>query len=113
MKRLGYTRYLAQGGDWGAGVVEKMGRQAPAGLLGIHTNLPAVFPPDAAEAIASGGAPPGGASPQGAGGVGGARSGEATPGLPLTPKLACPLFFFNDTATTEIYTLSLHDALPI
>ena len=45
MKRLGYTRYLAQGGDWGAGVVEAMGRQAPAGLLGIHTNLPAVFPP--------------------------------------------------------------------
>jgi pimeloyl-ACP methyl ester carboxylesterase len=44
MKRLGYTRYVAQGGDWGAGVVEAMGRQAPAGLLGIHTNLPAVFP---------------------------------------------------------------------
>ena len=41
MKRLGYTRYVAQGGDWGAGVVEAMGRQAPAGLLGIHTNLPA------------------------------------------------------------------------
>ena len=42
MKRLGYTRYVAQGGDWGAGVVQAMGRQAPAGLLGIHTNLPAV-----------------------------------------------------------------------
>ena len=41
MKRLGYTRYVAQGGDWGAGVVEAMGRQAPAGLRGIHTNLPA------------------------------------------------------------------------
>ena len=41
MKRLGYTRYVAQGGDWGAGVVQAMGRQAPAGLLGIHTNLPA------------------------------------------------------------------------
>ncbi len=40
MKRLGYTRYVAQGGDWGAGVVQAMGRQAPAGLLGIHTNLP-------------------------------------------------------------------------
>ncbi|HZA18005.1 MAG TPA: epoxide hydrolase [Pseudonocardiaceae bacterium] len=38
MKRLGYARYVAQGGDWGAGVVEKMGRQAPAGLLGLHTN---------------------------------------------------------------------------
>ena len=42
MRRVGYTRYVAQGGDWGAGVVEAMGRQAPAGLLGIHTNLPAV-----------------------------------------------------------------------
>src|SRR6266498_5999556 len=62
MKRLEYTRYVAQGGDWGAGVVEKMGRQAPAGLLGIHTNLPAVFPPDAAEAIASGGPAPAGLS---------------------------------------------------
>jgi pimeloyl-ACP methyl ester carboxylesterase len=62
MKRLGYTRYLAQGGDWGAGVVEAMARQAPEGLLGIHTNLPAVFPPDAAEAIASGGPAPAGLS---------------------------------------------------
>jgi pimeloyl-ACP methyl ester carboxylesterase len=62
MKRLGYTRYLAQGGDWGAGVVEAMGRQAPAGLLGIHTNLPAVFPPDAAAAIDSGGPAPEGLS---------------------------------------------------
>ena len=62
MKRLGYTRYLAQGGDWGAGVVEAMGRQAPTGLLGIHTNLPAVFPPDAAAAIDSGGPAPEGLS---------------------------------------------------
>jgi pimeloyl-ACP methyl ester carboxylesterase len=62
MKRLGYQRYVAQGGDWGAGVVEAMGRQAPAGLLGIHTNLPAVFPPDAAAAIASGGPAPAGLS---------------------------------------------------
>jgi pimeloyl-ACP methyl ester carboxylesterase len=58
MKRLGDTHYVSQGGDWGAGVVEAMGRQAPAGLLGIHTNLPAVFPPDAAAAIASGGPAP-------------------------------------------------------
>jgi pimeloyl-ACP methyl ester carboxylesterase len=62
MKRLGYARYVAQGGDWGAGVVEAMARQAPAGLLGIHTNLPAVFPPDAAAAIASGGLAPAGLS---------------------------------------------------
>ena len=62
MKRLGYTRYLAQGGDWGAGVVEAMARQAPAGLLGIHTNLPAVFPPAAADAISSRGPAPAGLS---------------------------------------------------
>ncbi|MGY4625366.1 epoxide hydrolase family protein [Bradyrhizobium sp. USDA 4486] len=62
MKRLGYTKYVAQGGDWGAGVVEAMGRQAPTGLLGIHTNLPAVFPPDAAQAIATGGPAPAGLS---------------------------------------------------
>ena len=37
MKRLGYTEYVAQGGDWGAGIVQAMGRQAPAGLLAIHT----------------------------------------------------------------------------
>ena len=60
MKRLGYSKYVAQGGDWGAGVVQAMGRHAPTGLLAIHNNLPAVFPPDAAAAIASGGAAPNG-----------------------------------------------------
>lgn len=55
MQRLGYTRYVAQGGDWGAGVVEAMGRQAPAGLLGIHTNLPAVVTDEVGAAV--GGAP--------------------------------------------------------
>ncbi|MGY1763494.1 epoxide hydrolase family protein [Geodermatophilus sp. SYSU D00779] len=62
VKRLGYDRYVSQGGDWGAGVVEAMGRQAPEGLLAIHTNLPAVFPPDAAAAIASGAPAPAGLS---------------------------------------------------
>jgi pimeloyl-ACP methyl ester carboxylesterase len=62
MKRLGYTHYVAQGGDWGGGLVEVMARQAPEGLLGIHTNLPAVFPPNAADAIASGGPAPDGLS---------------------------------------------------
>ena len=62
MKRLGYTRYVAQGGDWGAGVVTAMAREAPAGLLAIHTNLPAVFPPDAAAAISAGAPAPAGLS---------------------------------------------------
>jgi pimeloyl-ACP methyl ester carboxylesterase len=59
MKRLGYTRYVAQGGDWGAGIVQAMGRQAPAGLLGIHTNLPATIPPEVGAALAGGPAPAG------------------------------------------------------
>jgi pimeloyl-ACP methyl ester carboxylesterase len=46
MKRLGYTRYVAQGGDWGALIVDLMGAQAPDGLLGIHTNMPNVVPLD-------------------------------------------------------------------
>ena len=44
MKRLGYTSYAAQGGDWGAVVVDLMGLHAPKGLLGIHTNMPGIFP---------------------------------------------------------------------
>jgi len=62
MKRLGYTRYVAQGGDWGSPVSSAMARQAPAGLLGIHINLPAVVPPDVAAALAAGGPPPAGLS---------------------------------------------------
>jgi len=59
MKRLGYARYVAQGGDWGAGVVQAMGRQAPAGLLGIHTNLPAAVTNDVGAALGGGPAPAG------------------------------------------------------
>jgi pimeloyl-ACP methyl ester carboxylesterase len=47
MKRLGYIRYVAQGGDWGSVVADKMARQAPAGWPGIHVNMPAIVPPDA------------------------------------------------------------------
>ena len=55
MKRLGYTRYVAQGGDWGAFVVDQMGLQSPAGLLAIHTNMPATVPADVDKALLSGG----------------------------------------------------------
>lgn len=46
MKRLGYQRYVAQGGDWGAVIVDVMATQKPSGLLGIHTNMPGVVPPE-------------------------------------------------------------------
>ena len=62
MKRLGYTRYVAQGGDWGAPISSAMARQAPAGLLGIHLNLPATVPPEVAAALAGGGPAPAGLS---------------------------------------------------
>jgi pimeloyl-ACP methyl ester carboxylesterase len=53
MKRLGYTKYVAQGGDIGAPVSSAMARLAPEGLLGIHTNLPAALPADVAMALAA------------------------------------------------------------
>jgi pimeloyl-ACP methyl ester carboxylesterase len=56
MKRLGYTRFVAQGGDWGTPISSAMARQAPPGLLGIHINLPATVPPEVAAAL--GGAAP-------------------------------------------------------
>ena len=62
MKRLGYTRYVAQGGDWGAFVVDQMGLQAPAGLLAIHTNMPATVPADVDKALQTGGPAPSGLS---------------------------------------------------
>ena len=62
MKRLGYTRYVAQGGDWGSPVSSAMARQSAAGLLGIHINLPATIPPDVAAVLASGGPAPAGLS---------------------------------------------------
>jgi pimeloyl-ACP methyl ester carboxylesterase len=64
MKRLGYTRYVAQGGDWGSPVSSAMARQAPAGLLGIHLNLPAAVPPEVAAVIPVGGPAPAGLSEQ-------------------------------------------------
>ena len=60
MKRLGYTRFVAQGGDWGNAVTEQMALLKPEGLLGIHTNMPATVPPDVSKALATGGPKPDG-----------------------------------------------------
>ncbi|MEU8950974.1 epoxide hydrolase family protein [Streptomyces sp. NPDC048489] len=54
MKRLGYTKYVAQGGDWGAIVTDLMGSQEPEGLVGIHTNMPKVIPTGIDAALAKG-----------------------------------------------------------
>jgi pimeloyl-ACP methyl ester carboxylesterase len=58
MQRLGYTRYVAQGGDWGNAVTEQMALLKPEGLLGIHTNMPATIPDDIAKGLAAGGPAP-------------------------------------------------------
>jgi pimeloyl-ACP methyl ester carboxylesterase len=63
MRRLGYTRFIAQGGDWGDAVSEQMAVQAPPELLAIHTNMPATVPDEIAKALAVGGPPPAGLSP--------------------------------------------------
>ncbi len=62
MRRLGYKRYVAQGGDWGSVVADVMARQAPAGLLGIHVNMPATVPADVAKALNNGDPAPAGLS---------------------------------------------------
>ena len=67
MKRLGYTRFVAQGGDWGAIITDVMAAQAPPELLGMHTNMPGAVPADVSTALArnvlgAGGPPPSGLS---------------------------------------------------
>ena len=63
MKRLGYQRFVAQGGDWGNAVTEQMALLAPPELVGIHTNMAATVPPDIEKALALGTAPPSTLSP--------------------------------------------------
>jgi pimeloyl-ACP methyl ester carboxylesterase len=62
MKRLGYTRFAAQGGDWGAIVSEQMGVQAPPELIGVHTNMPSAMPEVVSKALHRGGPAPSGLS---------------------------------------------------
>ena len=64
MQRLGYTKYVAQGGDWGNAVSEVMALQQPPGLLGIHTNMAATVPPNVSKALSAGDPPPAGLSPE-------------------------------------------------
>ena len=62
MKRLGYTRYVAQGGDWGAAITQRLGVEAPPGLIGIHTNMPGTVPDDLWPSVQAGAPAPSGLS---------------------------------------------------
>jgi pimeloyl-ACP methyl ester carboxylesterase len=62
MRRLGYKHYVAQGGDWGSVIADKMAAQKPPGLLGIHVNMPATVPPEIAKSLQAGSPPPAGLS---------------------------------------------------
>ena len=62
MRRLGYSRFVAQGGDWGAQITDVMGAKAPPELLGIHSNMPGTIPAEVSKALATGAAAPGGLS---------------------------------------------------
>jgi pimeloyl-ACP methyl ester carboxylesterase len=59
MRRLGYTRFVAQGGDWGAQITDVIGAKAPPELLGIHSNMPGTFPPEVSKTLGSGEEPSG------------------------------------------------------
>jgi pimeloyl-ACP methyl ester carboxylesterase len=62
MRRLGYTRFVAQGGDWGAQITDVIGAEAPPELLGIHSNMPGTVQPDISKVLATGGPAPSGLS---------------------------------------------------
>jgi pimeloyl-ACP methyl ester carboxylesterase len=62
MRGLGYTRFVAQGGDWGAQITDVIGAKAPPELLGIHSNMPGTVPPEVSKALATGAPAPAGLS---------------------------------------------------
>lgn len=64
MKRLGYNRFVAQGGDWGALITEHMALRAPPELIAIHSNMPGTIPPEIVKALAAGGPPPADLGPE-------------------------------------------------
>jgi pimeloyl-ACP methyl ester carboxylesterase len=63
-ERLGYARFVAQGGDWGAQITDVIGAEAPPELLGIHSNMPGTIPPEVSKALSTGGDAPSGLSPE-------------------------------------------------
>jgi hypothetical protein len=83
MQRLGYKRYVAQGGDWGNAVSEIMALQQPPGLLGIHTNMPATLPANISKALAFNEPAPAGLTPEeqtrGSSSTTSTKRGSATP----------------------------------
>ena len=82
MKRLGYNRFVAQGGDWGALITEQMALLAPPELIAIHSNMPGTIPPEIVKALAAGSPTPADLGPRGKAGL---RAGrlflQVRPGL--------------------------------
>ena len=101
MKRLGYTRYVAQGGDWGSPVSSEMARQKVPGLLGIHINLPAATPPEVTAAFASGAPLPEGLSD---------KERAAIDGLRGTAKMGSLAYFTMMSARPQAVGYGITDS---